>query len=163
MLRAYALDFGSSWDEHLSLCEFAYNNCYQFSTGMTLFKTLYGRSYRSLTHWNEVGNRCSFVLDYVQEVIEKVDVIRRHLFTAQNCQQNYADNRRWPLEFAVDDCAFIKAFLCNVGLRYGHKGKLSLCFIGPLKIVERTGPLAYCLTLIPGYTYLHNVFHVFMI
>ena len=31
MLRAWALDFKGSWEEHLPLVEFAYNNCYQAS------------------------------------------------------------------------------------------------------------------------------------
>ena len=29
MLRAYALDFIGSWDDHLHLVEFVYNNSYQ--------------------------------------------------------------------------------------------------------------------------------------
>ncbi|MGV8048401.1 hypothetical protein PJP07_29815, partial [Mycobacterium kansasii] len=28
MLRACVINFGGSWDEHLRLAEFAYNNCY---------------------------------------------------------------------------------------------------------------------------------------
>ena len=31
MLRSCVLDFGGSWDEHLALAEFAYNNSYQNS------------------------------------------------------------------------------------------------------------------------------------
>ena len=43
MLRACALDYGSSWDENLPYAEFSYNNGYQASTGMSPFKALYGR------------------------------------------------------------------------------------------------------------------------
>lgn len=43
------LDFGWSWDGHLTLVEFVYNNCYQDSIGMIPFKVLYGRPCRSLT------------------------------------------------------------------------------------------------------------------
>lgn len=35
MLRACILDFGSQWDEGLLLCEFACNNGFHSSTGMT--------------------------------------------------------------------------------------------------------------------------------
>lgn len=34
MLRACALDWTGSWDEHLPLVEFAYNNSYHASIGM---------------------------------------------------------------------------------------------------------------------------------
>ena len=42
MLRAYALDFGGRWDEHLYLVEFAYNNSYQATIQMAPFEALYG-------------------------------------------------------------------------------------------------------------------------
>jgi IS30 family transposase len=43
MLRACALDFGGSWEEHLPLAEFSYNNSYQSSIQMAPFEALYGR------------------------------------------------------------------------------------------------------------------------
>jgi transposase InsO family protein len=43
MLRAYALQYGRSWDKSLSYAEFSYNNSYQESLKMTPFKMLYGR------------------------------------------------------------------------------------------------------------------------
>ena len=47
MLRACALDLKGSWEEHLPLVEFAYNNSYQVSIQMTPYKALYGRSCQS--------------------------------------------------------------------------------------------------------------------
>ena len=38
MLRACALDYGSSWDENLPYAEFSYNNSYQSSLKMALSK-----------------------------------------------------------------------------------------------------------------------------
>ncbi|TYK04248.1 pol protein [Cucumis melo var. makuwa] len=43
MLRACVLEFSGSWDSHLHLMEFAYNNSYQATIGMTSFEALYGR------------------------------------------------------------------------------------------------------------------------
>ncbi|KAA0032712.1 ty3-gypsy retrotransposon protein [Cucumis melo var. makuwa] len=43
MLRAYMLEFLGSWDSHLHLMEFAYNNSYQATIDMTPFEALYGR------------------------------------------------------------------------------------------------------------------------
>ena len=40
ILRAYVLDLKGSWEEHLPLVEFAYNNSYQASIP---YEALYGR------------------------------------------------------------------------------------------------------------------------
>jgi IS30 family transposase len=42
MLRAYALQYGRSWDKSLPYAEFSYNNIYQESLKMTPFEMLYG-------------------------------------------------------------------------------------------------------------------------
>ena len=55
MLRACVLDFGGSWETHLSLAEFAYNNSYHSSIGMAPYEALYGRPCRSPLCWAEVG------------------------------------------------------------------------------------------------------------
>nr|GEY35861.1 putative reverse transcriptase domain-containing protein [Tanacetum cinerariifolium] len=55
MLRACAIDFGNSWDRHLPLVEFSYNNSYHASIKAAPFETLYGRKCRSLVCWSEKG------------------------------------------------------------------------------------------------------------
>nr|GEX37844.1 putative reverse transcriptase domain-containing protein [Tanacetum cinerariifolium] len=47
MLRACVTDFGRSWDKHLPLVEFSYNNNYHASIKAAAFKALYGRKSRS--------------------------------------------------------------------------------------------------------------------
>nr|GEV81920.1 putative reverse transcriptase domain-containing protein [Tanacetum cinerariifolium] len=47
MLRACAIDFGNSWDRHLPLVEFSYNNSYHASIKAAPFEALYGRKCRS--------------------------------------------------------------------------------------------------------------------
>ncbi|GKF62075.1 putative reverse transcriptase domain-containing protein, partial [Tanacetum coccineum] len=42
MLRACVMDFGGSWDTHLPLVEFSYNNSYYMSIKCAHFKALYG-------------------------------------------------------------------------------------------------------------------------
>nr|GEV64946.1 hypothetical protein [Tanacetum cinerariifolium] len=55
MLRACILDFGGSWDFHLSLVEFSYNNSYHSSVRCAPFEALYGKKCRSPIMWAEVG------------------------------------------------------------------------------------------------------------
>ena len=47
MLRACVLEFKGSWDRHLPLMEFAYNNSYQSSIEMAPYEALYGRKCRT--------------------------------------------------------------------------------------------------------------------
>ncbi|GKA79884.1 putative reverse transcriptase domain-containing protein [Tanacetum coccineum] len=55
MLRACVLDFGGSWDVHLLLVEFSYNNSYHASVRCAPFEALYGRKCRSPSMWSEIG------------------------------------------------------------------------------------------------------------
>ncbi|GJR28268.1 putative reverse transcriptase domain-containing protein [Tanacetum coccineum] len=54
MLRACILNFGGSWDVHLPLVEFSYNNSYHSSMRCAPFEALYGRKCHSPIMWAEV-------------------------------------------------------------------------------------------------------------
>ena len=84
MLRACVLDLKGSWEEHLPLVEFAYNNGYQTNIQMTPYEALYGRPCRSLTYWTEVVERSITGQDLVRDTFEKVDLIWKRLLTAQS-------------------------------------------------------------------------------
>nr|GEU74589.1 hypothetical protein [Tanacetum cinerariifolium] len=85
MLRACVINFGNSWDRHLPLVKFSYNNSY------------------------------------------------------------YASIKVAPFEGVI---------------HFGKHGKLSTRYIGPFKIIERIGPVAYKLTLPEKLRGIHNTFHV---
>ncbi|GJU46870.1 putative reverse transcriptase domain-containing protein [Tanacetum coccineum] len=55
MLRACVIEFGGSWDVHLPLAEFSYNNSYHLSIRCAQFEAMYGRKCMSLVLWAEVG------------------------------------------------------------------------------------------------------------
>ena len=57
MLRVCVIDFGGSWDSHLPLAEFAYNNNYHSSIGAPPFELLYGWKCRTPVCWGDVGHR----------------------------------------------------------------------------------------------------------
>ena len=83
--------------------------------------------------------------------------------TAQSRQKSYVDIRRRPLDFEVGDHVFLKVVPKRGVVRFGKRGKLSLRFIGPFKILERVGPIAYRLTLPLSMSGVHEVFHVSML
>jgi hypothetical protein len=47
MLRAYALQYGRSWDKSLSYAEFSYNNSYQEGLKIAPFEMQYGHRCRT--------------------------------------------------------------------------------------------------------------------
>ena len=51
MLWGCVMEFTGSWDSYIPLIEFAYNNSYQSSIGMTPYEALYGRRCRTLVCW----------------------------------------------------------------------------------------------------------------
>ncbi|XP_074341873.1 uncharacterized protein LOC141679268 [Apium graveolens] len=61
---------------------------------MPPYEALNGRKYRSPTYWDEVGERKVLVPELVQQMKEKVEVIRRRLIAAQDRQRKYADQNR---------------------------------------------------------------------
>ncbi|GKC55852.1 putative reverse transcriptase domain-containing protein [Tanacetum coccineum] len=120
MLRSCVIDYGGSWDRHLPLVEFLYNNSYHASIKAAPFEALYGRKY----------------------------------------QKSYADVRRRPLEFNVGDKVMLKVSPWKGVIHFGKRGKLSLRYIGPFKVLERVGPIAYKLELPRELQGIHNTFHV---
>ena len=97
MLRVCVLDLKGSWEEHLPLVEFAYNNNYQVSIQMAPYEALYGRPCQSPICWTEVGKSSITSSDLIRDTFEKVGLIQKRLLTAQSRQKSYADRRRRPL------------------------------------------------------------------
>ena len=94
MLRACVLGHKGSWEKHLPLVEFSYNNNYQASILMTPYEALYGRPCRSPLCWTEVGESSITGPDLIRDTYEKVSLIRQLLITTQSRQKIYADVRR---------------------------------------------------------------------
>jgi hypothetical protein len=87
MLRAYALQYGRSWDKSLSYAEFSYNNSYQESLKMAPFDMLYGHRCRTPLFWNETEERKIFGPDILQEAKKQVRMVRENLRVAQSGQK----------------------------------------------------------------------------
>ncbi|GKA32595.1 putative reverse transcriptase domain-containing protein [Tanacetum coccineum] len=91
MLRACVIDFGSSWDRHLPLVEFSYNNSYHASIKAAPFEALYGRKCRSPICWSEVSDSQLTGPELIREMTEKIVQIKNRLLTARSRQKSYAD------------------------------------------------------------------------
>ncbi|GKA16010.1 reverse transcriptase domain-containing protein [Tanacetum coccineum] len=84
MLRACIMDFMGSWDVYLSLC-------------------------RSLIPWAEVREGQLIRPEIVHKTTEKISQIKDRLKVARDHQKSYADKRRKPLEFSVDQLHDLEA------------------------------------------------------
>jgi hypothetical protein len=160
MLRACVIHYGTSWDKCLALAEFSYNISYQSSLQMSPFEALYGRRCRTPLSWSETGERKIFGPDLVVEAEDKVRIIQGNLKTAQSRQKSYADRRSKPLQFQIGDFVYLQISPIKGIQRFGIKGKLAPRYIGPFKILEICGLVAYKLLLPPQMAAIHDVFHV---
>ncbi|GJX36739.1 putative reverse transcriptase domain-containing protein [Tanacetum coccineum] len=132
ILRACVIDFGGSWDVHLPLAEFSYNNSYHSSIRCAPFEALYGRKCRRSSK-------------------QRVEM-----------SKELCDNRRknhWNSE-RVGDRVMLKVSPWKGVIRFGKKGKLAPRYVGPFEILKRIGPVAYRLRLPEELSGVHDTFHV---
>ncbi|GJU58631.1 putative reverse transcriptase domain-containing protein [Tanacetum coccineum] len=161
MLRACVIDFGKGWEKHLPLVEFSYNNSYHASIKAAPFEALYGRKCRSPVCWAEVGDVQLTGPEIIHETTEKIVQIRQRLCkAARDRQRSYANVRQKPLEFQVGDRVMLKVSPRKGVIRFGKRGKLNPRYIGPFKILERIGLVAYKLELPEELSNVHSTFHV---
>nr|GFB77651.1 reverse transcriptase domain-containing protein [Tanacetum cinerariifolium] len=76
MLRACVIDFVNSWDRHLPLVEFSYNNSYHASIKAAPFEALYVRKCRSPVYWSEVRDSQLIGPELIQEITKKIVQIK---------------------------------------------------------------------------------------
>jgi hypothetical protein len=87
-------------------------------------------------------------------------VIRENLKIAQSRQKSYADKKRRDLSFEIGDFAYLKVSPMTDTCRFKVKGKLTQRYVGPFKIIDSKGEVAYQLELPPQLSDVHDVFHV---
>ncbi|GJV04508.1 putative reverse transcriptase domain-containing protein [Tanacetum coccineum] len=148
MLHDCILDFGKSWDRHLPLVEFSYNNTYHTSIKDAPFEALYGHKCRSPICWAEVRDSQLTGPEIIHETTEKIIQIKSRIQAARDCQKSYADVRRKPLEFHVRDKVMLKVSPWKGVILFGKWGKLNPRYIGPFKIIAKVGTVTYRLELL---------------
>nr|GFA28331.1 putative reverse transcriptase domain-containing protein [Tanacetum cinerariifolium] len=131
MLRACAIDYGKGWVNHLPLVEFSYNNSYHASIKAAPFEALYGRKCRLLK-----------------------------IQAARDRQKSYADKKCKPMDFQVRDKVMLKVSPWKGVVRFGKRGKLNPRYVGPFRVLENGGTVAYKLELLQDLSRVYNTFHV---
>nr|GEY10200.1 putative reverse transcriptase domain-containing protein [Tanacetum cinerariifolium] len=144
-------------DSHFT---FSYNNSYHASIKAAPYDALYGWKCRSPVSWSEVGDSQLTDPELIRDMTEKIVQIKNRLLTSRSRQKSYTDRRTKPLEFEVGDMVLLKVSPWKGAVRFGKRGKLSLHYIRPFKILARVGPVAYTLELPEELKGIHSIFHV---
>ncbi|GJU45443.1 hypothetical protein Tco_1202709 [Tanacetum coccineum] len=79
---------------------------------------------------------------------------------ARDRQKSYADLKHKPMEFQVGDKVMLKVSPWKGVVRFGKRGKLNPRYVGPIKVLEKVGEVAYKLDLPEELSRVHNTFHV---
>ncbi|GKB06805.1 hypothetical protein Tco_0835038, partial [Tanacetum coccineum] len=145
IMRACVIEFGGSY--HLSI------RC-------APFEPLYGRKCRSPILWAEIRESSLTGLELVQEMTDKVVLVKEKPKAIRDHQKSYVDYRRKPLEFKVGDRVLLKVTAWKGVVHFGKKGKLAPRYVGPFEILKRIGLVAYRLTLPEELNGVHDTFHV---
>ncbi|GJX72920.1 hypothetical protein Tco_0311515 [Tanacetum coccineum] len=78
---------------------------------------------------------------------------------ARDRKKSYVDLKRKPMEYQVGDKVILKVSPWKGVVRFGKRGKLNPRYVGPFKVLEKVGSVAYKLEIPEELSRVHNTFH----
>src|SRR3954465_10429800 len=127
---------------------------------MAPFEVLYGRKCRTPLNWSETRERTLIGPDIIQHAEDLVRVIPEHLKAALSRQKSNYDRKYKEMFYQPGEQSYLRVTPMRGTHHFGIKGKLAPCYIGPFRILSRSGPVAYRLELPPNLSQVHDIFHV---
>ncbi|KAH9288753.1 hypothetical protein KI387_032870 [Taxus chinensis] len=121
---------------------------------------LYGRECMTPLSWERLEDIVYFGPALLHDMEQQVVLIRQRLQKAHDRQKKYANQHRTNRSFDVGMKVFLRVRPHKSPIHYGKGSKLAPRFVGTFEILERIGPLAYHLALLPILSHIHDVFHV---
>jgi hypothetical protein len=98
--------------------------------------------------------------EVLRDIEKHVQMVCESLKVTQTRQKSYVNKRRRELSFEIGDFVYLKVSPMRGTRRFKVKGKLAPRYVGPLKVIDHKGEVAYQLELPPQLLDVHNLFHV---
>jgi hypothetical protein len=98
--------------------------------------------------------------EVLRDIEKQVQMVCESLKVTQTRQKSYADKWRRDLTFEISDFVYLKVSPMRGTRRFKVKGKLAPRYVGPFKVIDYKGEVAYQLELPPQLSDVHDVFHV---
>ncbi|MCO5573388.1 hypothetical protein L7F22_027158 [Adiantum nelumboides] len=159
MLRHYIQNRLASWEEYLTLVEFAYNNAPHSVTGMTPFQAAYGHTPLVPTNF-VLQHKVALADQLVQEMQDILVQVRDKLIHVQQKYQKQANKHRRHAEFNEGDMVLLYVASHRYKTVKSVFPKLRPRFYGPFKIIKKNSVVSYKLELPPSWGKLHPTFHI---
>ncbi|GKD23443.1 reverse transcriptase domain-containing protein [Tanacetum coccineum] len=101
----------------------------------SIFTSHFWQSLNKALGW--VGDAQLAGPEIIHETTKKIIQIKKRIQATRDRQKSYADRRSKPLEFQVRDKVMLKVSPWKGVIRFGKRGKINPCYIGPLKILDK--------------------------
>nr|GFB98595.1 putative reverse transcriptase domain-containing protein [Tanacetum cinerariifolium] len=116
------------------------------------------QSERTIQTLEDMLRACA--IDFGKETTEKIIQIKQKMQAAPDRQKSYTDKKRKPMDFQVGDKVMLKVSPRKGVVRFGKRGKINPRYVGPFRVLEKAGTVAYKLELPQELSRIHNTFHV---
>ena len=88
---------------------------------LKVYKVLYERKCHTQICWRDIGQKIFGGSKMIQDITDKIQIFRERMKAAQDRQMSYAEKRRRPVEFRVDDLVILKVFHEKALYYFGRK------------------------------------------
>lgn len=145
-----------NWSALLPLAEIAYNSTPQASLGTSPFEAVFG--YPLVFQVEDLESYSApTIKDHIKHIRLNFESLKSELQYAQTRMQHFANANRRNVELDVNQMVWLDSR--NIKTTRPSQ-KLAHRRLGPYKIIERIGKVAYRLELPPDLQSIHPVFHV---
>ncbi|GAX81110.1 hypothetical protein CEUSTIGMA_g8544.t1 [Chlamydomonas eustigma] len=162
MIRAYVSPYHDDWDEHLTSCEFAYNDSEHASHRFTPFYLAHGHHPRvplTMLVPRDTESTSEPAHAFVKRVRRERERAIEALKQAQDRMARNANKHRREHTFQVDDKVWLAASHVRLPHALTAKRKLQPRYYGPFRVTKVVSDVAYKLELPPHFK-IHPVIHI---
>ena len=115
----YVMDKPGKWEDCMHLVEFAYNNHFQVSAGLSPFKILYGWKCNNPISWSSSIDGLMLRPGLLKDMELMWKNVQNNLKVSQDRKKSYDDLKITTREFQVGEYVYVKVAPRKISLRLG--------------------------------------------